>query len=214
MHQTMACASSSPIKRALVGLEVDSIAPPLAHRHNQHQHLAITHLVDEAKSSSAKFDFVAMTGSPQFAGWNPLFEQPFGQLVLELLLDPCAQGLPFPQGLGMKGQLIGHAAQLQVVHEIHQLLVGLGWNAVEGRFIAVEHRDRHPLTGLGSGQCTAQARIDQRRSSQAVKRPSSEKPCEKVVPSAASGCHPQSTSGVLPTSDKRDDRLRSNKFQA
>jgi len=35
---------------ARVGLPVDSIALPLAHRHNQHQHLPIPHLVDAAKS--------------------------------------------------------------------------------------------------------------------------------------------------------------------
>ena len=32
-----------------------------------------------------------------------------------------------------------------------QLLVGLGRNAVEGRLIAVEHRDRHPFTGRHGG---------------------------------------------------------------
>ena len=36
--------------------------------------------------------------------------------------------------------------QFQVFHAIHQLLVGLGWSAGEGRLLAVEHRDRHLLT--------------------------------------------------------------------
>jgi len=92
----------------LLSLAIDSIALPLAHRHNQHQQLVFTHLVDEAKSSSVKFDFAAMTGSAQFADWTPRFDQPFDQLRRERLPDACAQGLPFPQGLGIKGQLLGH----------------------------------------------------------------------------------------------------------
>ena len=93
---------------ALIGLAVDSIALPLAYCHNEHQHLAIPHFVDQAETSGAELDLEAMTGAPQLAGGNPRFDHPFGQLLLELLPDPCAQGPPFPKGLGMKGQLIAH----------------------------------------------------------------------------------------------------------
>lgn len=68
---------------------------------NKHQHLAITHFVDQTETSGMELDFVAMTGAPQLAGGNPRSDQSFGQLLLELLPKPCAQGLPFPQGFGM-----------------------------------------------------------------------------------------------------------------
>jgi hypothetical protein len=90
---------------ALIGLLVDSNALPLAYCHNKHQHLAIPHFVDQAETSGAELDLVAMTGAPQLAGGNPRFDQPFVQRFLELLPDPCAQGPPFPQGLGMKASL-------------------------------------------------------------------------------------------------------------
>jgi hypothetical protein len=47
-----------------------------------------------------------------------------------------------------------------------------------------------------------------------MRRPGSEKPCEKVESIAGITRHPQSTSGALLAFAKRDDRLRSNKFQA
>ena len=48
------------VASALVSLAVDSSALPLAHRHNQHQYLAIPHLVDQAKSCGTELDLVAV----------------------------------------------------------------------------------------------------------------------------------------------------------
>jgi hypothetical protein len=45
---------------ALVSLVIDSIAVPLAHRHDKHHHLLIPHLVDQPEASSAKLDLVAV----------------------------------------------------------------------------------------------------------------------------------------------------------
>jgi hypothetical protein len=51
-------------------------------------------------------------------------------------------------------------------------------------------------------------------SEQAMKRQGSEKPCEKISPIAGTTCHPQSTSGVLPTTAKPDAHLSVNNFQS
>ena len=48
---------------------------------------------------------------------------------------------------------------------------------------------------------------------QSMKRPSGEKPCEKVSPIASITCHPKSSFGVLPASAKQDNHWRRNNFQ-
>ena len=68
----------------------------------------ILHFINQPKSGGTQLDFVAITGAPQLAGGNPRFDQPFSKLVFELLPDPGRELLPFPQGLGMKGELKGH----------------------------------------------------------------------------------------------------------
>ena len=108
MHQTMACASGRPIKRALGSLSVASIALPLAHRHDQHQQLTIPHLVNEAEPGGPQLDLVAVEGSTQFAHGDPGLMQPLGQLVLELLSDSWRQLPPLPKGFRVKCQLKGH----------------------------------------------------------------------------------------------------------
>ena len=87
---------------------VDNIALPLAHRHDKHQHLVIPHFVDQTETSGAELDLVAIGGAPQRAGGNLRFDQPLGQLLFELLPNPCGQRPPLPQSLGVKGQLKGH----------------------------------------------------------------------------------------------------------
>ena len=81
---------------ALVSLVISSIAVPLAHRQDKHQHLLIPHLIDQTESGGTELDLVAVGGSPQFAGWDPGLDQTFGQLFLELLPDPDRQLLPLP----------------------------------------------------------------------------------------------------------------------
>lgn len=44
-------------------------------------------------------------------------------------------------------QQVNQSGALPVQLQVLQLSVGPGRHAVDGRFIAVEHRDRHPLTG-------------------------------------------------------------------
>jgi hypothetical protein len=45
---------------ALISLAINGMPLPFAHRHNQHQHLAIAHLIDQAKPSGAQLDLVAI----------------------------------------------------------------------------------------------------------------------------------------------------------
>jgi len=96
------------MQAALVSLAVDSIARALAHRRNQHQYLAIPHLVDQTEAGGAELDFGAITGPPQLAGVNSRDNQPLSQLLFEQRGNPCGQLPPFPQSLGMKGQLKGY----------------------------------------------------------------------------------------------------------
>jgi hypothetical protein len=93
---------------ALIGLSINSIALPLSNRHDNHQHLVFLHLINQPKSGGTQLDFVAITGTPQLAGGDLRFDQPFNKFVFELLPDPGRELLPFPQGLGMKDQLKGH----------------------------------------------------------------------------------------------------------
>jgi hypothetical protein len=65
---------------ALVSLVISSIAVSLAYRQDQHQHLLISHLIDQAESGGTELDLVAVGGSAQFA----------------------------PQGLRVQGQIKGH----------------------------------------------------------------------------------------------------------
>jgi len=46
---------------------------------------------------------------------------------------------------------VGDAAQLQIFHQLHQLLIGLGRHAIESRLVAVEHRHRHAVPSRHGG---------------------------------------------------------------
>ena len=59
---------------------IGSIAVSLAYRQDQHQHLLISHLINQAESGGTELDLVAIGGSAQFA----------------------------PQCLRVKGQIKGH----------------------------------------------------------------------------------------------------------
>jgi hypothetical protein len=74
-----------------------------------------------------------------------------------------------------------------------------------------EDRIMGRMTGLGFGRSTVAIRTDSGPCNRAIKRPGGEKSCEKVEPIAGITSHPQSTSGMLPVSAKRDDRLKNNK---
>jgi hypothetical protein len=65
MYSILSCTGwCGKVFSALISLSVDSIALPLAHRHDQHQQLAIPHVVDQTETSGEEFDLGVMTGSP------------------------------------------------------------------------------------------------------------------------------------------------------
>ena len=104
---------------------IGSIAVSLAYRQDQHQHLLISHLIDQAKSGGTELDLVAVGGSAQLAGWDAGLDQTFGQLFLELLSDPERQLLPLPQCLRLKGaRSKGIKADLQRLLPIRQPGIG------------------------------------------------------------------------------------------
>lgn len=55
------------------------------------------------------------------------------------------------QLLAVRQPGVGDAAQLQVFHQLHQLLIGLGRHAIESRLVAVEHRHRHAAPSRHGG---------------------------------------------------------------
>ena len=46
---------------------------------------------------------------------------------------------------------VSNAVQLQILKQIHELLIGLGWNAIEDRFIAIEDSNSHPFSRCNRG---------------------------------------------------------------
>jgi hypothetical protein len=54
-------------RSALISVVISSIAVSLAHRQDQHQHLLISHLINQAESGGTELDLVAVSGSAQFA---------------------------------------------------------------------------------------------------------------------------------------------------
>jgi hypothetical protein len=87
---------------------VDSIALPLAHRHDKDEELMVTHLADQTVPGGPQLDLVAVAGSTQFARGDPGLSQPLSQPVLERRPDSWRQLPPLPKGFRVKGQLKGH----------------------------------------------------------------------------------------------------------
>ena len=51
----------------MVSVMIGSIAVSHAYRQDQHQHLLISHLINQAESGGTELDLVAVCGSAQFA---------------------------------------------------------------------------------------------------------------------------------------------------
>lgn len=147
----------------LISLPIDRNTLPLTHRHDQHQHLPITHFVDQTETGGAEDDLGAMAGDSQLAGGIPRFAQPFGQPLWNCsritALRVChsrrttgceanSSGIKAdPQQLLPICQLGGgDAAERKIVHENHWLIAAPGRNAGEGRVVAVADREVHGKT--------------------------------------------------------------------